>query len=132
MHFLLRDLFLFFWVQQPSVYGANYTRVWLCSNSLMLIFYHILTIIVRSCLTKDTVEQRSTSLDTEQKLNVHKTFRRFPECILNVLWTFNLRLVSGGIIISKISQLTQSAITCSKLTIKAAVIWSTTLIQVKM
>ena len=33
-------------------------------------------------------------IDTGRKLNVHKTFRRRPGCLLNVLCTFNLRPVS--------------------------------------
>ena len=33
-------------------------------------------------------------VDTGRKLNVHKTFRRRPRCLLNVLCTFNLRPVS--------------------------------------
>ena len=35
-------------------------------------------------------------LDTGRKLNVHKTFRRRPRRLLNVLCTFNLRPVSIG------------------------------------
>ena len=35
-------------------------------------------------------------VDTGRKLNVHKTFRRRPGRFLNVLCTFNLRLVSTG------------------------------------
>ena len=35
-------------------------------------------------------------VDTGRKLNVHKTFRRRPGCLLNVLCTFNLRSVSTG------------------------------------
>ena len=34
-------------------------------------------------------------VDTGRKLNVHKTFRRRPGCLLNVLCTFNLRPVSA-------------------------------------
>ena len=37
-------------------------------------------------------------VDTGRKLNVHKTFRRRPGRLLNVLCTFNLRLVSTGYI----------------------------------
>ena len=37
--------------------------------------------------------------DTGRKLNVHKTFRRRPGCLLNVLFTFNLRPVSTGIVL---------------------------------
>ena len=33
-------------------------------------------------------------VDTRCKLNVHKTFRTRPERLLNVLCTFNLRLLS--------------------------------------
>ena len=35
-------------------------------------------------------------VDTGHILNVHKTFRRRPERLLNVLCTFNLRPVSTG------------------------------------
>ena len=35
-------------------------------------------------------------VDTERKLNVHQTFRRRHERLLNVLYTFNLRPVSTG------------------------------------
>ena len=37
-----------------------------------------------------------TPVDTGRKLNVHKTFRRRPGRLLNVLCTFNLRPVSTG------------------------------------
>ena len=36
------------------------------------------------------------SIDTGRKLNVHKTFRRRPGRLLNVLCTFSLRSVSTG------------------------------------
>ena len=39
---------------------------------------------------------KSIPVDTGRKLNVHKTFRRRPGCLLNVLCTFNLRPVSTG------------------------------------
>ena len=35
-------------------------------------------------------------VNTERKLNVHKTFRRRPGRLLNVLCTFNLHPVSTG------------------------------------
>ena len=35
-------------------------------------------------------------VDTGRKLNVHKTFRRRPGRLVNVLCTFNLRPVSAG------------------------------------
>ena len=36
-------------------------------------------------------------IDTGRKLNVHKTLRRRPGCLLNVLCTFNLRPKSTGL-----------------------------------
>ena len=39
---------------------------------------------------------RANPVDTGRKLNVHKTFRRCPGRLLNVLCTFNLRPVSMG------------------------------------
>ena len=41
------------------------------------------------------ISQKSP-VDTGRKLNVHKTFRRRPGRLLNVLCTFNLRRVSMG------------------------------------
>ena len=38
----------------------------------------------------------SCPVDTGRKLNVHKTFRRRPGSLLNVLCTFNLRPVFTG------------------------------------
>ena len=38
-------------------------------------------------------------VDTGRKLNVHKTFRRRPGRLLNVLCTFNLHPVSTGYVI---------------------------------
>ena len=39
-------------------------------------------------------------MDTGRKLNIHKTFRRRPGCLLNVLCTFNIRFVSTGLLSS--------------------------------
>ena len=39
----------------------------------------------------------SSTVDTETKLNVYKTFRRRPGCFRNVLCTFNLRPMSAGL-----------------------------------
>ena len=38
---------------------------------------------------------KAAPVDTGHKLNVHKTFRRRPGRLLNVLYTFNLRPVSA-------------------------------------
>ena len=40
---------------------------------------------------------RNLPADTGRKLNVHKTFRRRPGRLLNVLCTVNLRPVSTGL-----------------------------------
>ena len=42
-------------------------------------------------------------VDTGRKLNVHKTFRRGPGRLLNVLCTFNLRPVSTGLNVYQIN-----------------------------
>ena len=42
-------------------------------------------------------------VDTGQKLNVHKTFRRRPGRLVNVLCTFNLRPVSTGDINTRVT-----------------------------
>ena len=43
-------------------------------------------------------------VDTGRKLNVHKTFRRRPGRLLNVLCTFNLRPVSTGSVVGASNQ----------------------------
>ena len=47
-------------------------------------------------------------VDTGRTLNVHKTFRRRPVRLLNVLCTFNIRPVSTGISSMKNELLTLS------------------------
>ena len=52
-----------------------------------------------SCINKFMVyliKQAHYPIDEGRKLNVHKTFRRRPGRLLNVLCTFNLRPVSTG------------------------------------
>ena len=41
-------------------------------------------------------KKTANPVDTGRRLNVHKTFRRGPGRLLNVLCTFNLRPVSTG------------------------------------
>ena len=52
----------------------------------------------RENILSDTVYQYlpTNPEDTGRKLNVHKTLRRRPGRLLNVLCTFNLRPVSTG------------------------------------
>ena len=38
----------------------------------------------------------TSPVDTGRKLNVHKTFKRRPERLLNILYAFNLRPVATG------------------------------------
>ena len=42
------------------------------------------------------IQAKINSVDTGRKLNVHKTFRRRPGRLLNVLCTFNLCPMSTG------------------------------------
>ena len=53
----------------------------------------------RSFLVEESVYLQKVllPLDTGRNLNVHKTFRRHPGRLLNILFTFKLRLVSGGL-----------------------------------
>ena len=44
-----------------------------------------------------SLNECTVRVDTGRKLNVHKTFRRSPGRILNVLCSFNLRPVSTGV-----------------------------------
>ena len=44
---------------------------------------------------KDAVPKSYIPLDTGRKLNAHKTFRRRPGRLLNILYTFDLRPASG-------------------------------------
>ena len=43
-------------------------------------------------------------VDTGRKLNLHKTFRRRPGRLLNVLCTFHLHPVSTGSLINEIAK----------------------------
>ena len=52
--------------------------------------------LVLSTLTRMISDRSSHPVDTGCKLNVHKTFRRRPGRLLNVLCTFNLRPMSTG------------------------------------
>ena len=66
---------------------------WLIKKSLNKFF-----VISRPIYLRDhnATDQAIVPADTGRKLNLHKTFRRRPERLLNVLCTFNLRLVSTG------------------------------------
>ena len=52
--------------------------------------------LVLSTLTRMISDRSSHPVDTGRKLNVHKTLRRRPGRLLNVLCTFNLRSMSTG------------------------------------
>ena len=59
-------------------------------------FSNVIPKFQKSVLMKNTFVQFWNPVDTGCKLNVHRTFRRRPGRLLNVLCTFNLRLVSTG------------------------------------
>ena len=60
-------------------------------NSKIVLFFFVFVL-------KSTIQ--SKPVDTGRKLNVHKTFRRRPGRLLNVLCTFSLRPVSTGNILN--------------------------------
>ena len=51
---------------------------------------------VKDIYYKSSNDDMHKAVDTGRKFNVHKTFRRRPGRLLNVLCTFNLRPVSTG------------------------------------
>ena len=63
-------------------------------------------VINKACFQGKNAKHYRYPIDTGRKLNVHKTFRRRPRRLLNVLCTFNLRPVFTGyfelLIISKL------------------------------
>ena len=65
-------------------------KVW-CHSCLIRLFAIIFMSIFRF-FEKMSYEDLTIPVDTGRKLNVHKTFRRHPGRLLNVLCTFNLRL----------------------------------------
>ena len=48
-------------------------------------------------MKRNNKRKQDIPVEKGRKLNVHKTFRRRPGRLLNVLCTFNLRPVSTGI-----------------------------------
>ena len=69
--------------------------------TLFFLFYRIFQLLLANILKISRTEVKSQSsvpVDTGRKLNVHTTFRRRPERLLNVLCTFNLRPVSTGLV----------------------------------
>ena len=71
---------------------------------------------VASLLGSIPVLTWSFPVDTGRKLNVHKTFRRGPGRLLNVLCTFNLRPVSSGFLdMFQLSEALDEAVQCDYL-----------------
>ena len=69
----------------------------------MYVCVSLLVLLCPICLSGCVISNQSTSknhpVDTGRKLNVHKTFRRRPGHLLNVLCTLNLRPVPTGHVI---------------------------------
>ena len=70
----------------------------ICKDGNPAHFHNVLSILKvlstnKKLLIKNVI---TTPVDTGRKLNVHKTFRRRPGRLLNVLCTFSLRPVSIG------------------------------------
>ena len=66
--------------------------------SSILPFFHsyCLLLSLTLCCINSQISKTTNPVDTGRNLNVHKTFRRRPGRLLNVLCTFNLRPVSKG------------------------------------
>ena len=79
----LVKLFFFFFLTVASREGIDF-----CSKLDFLKISGIPTFNCSCC--------KAYPVDIGRKLNVHKTFRRRPGRLLNVLCTFNLRPVSTG------------------------------------
>ena len=68
-------------------------RVFLSSICLELRI-EVRNIWVRSSIVSCSVR---TPFNLECKMNVHKTFKSRPGCLLNVLYTFSARSASNGV-----------------------------------
>ena len=74
--------------------GKKWSPQLFVTSELWWLNYDFVTILPHTIIFK---RRKLIPVDTERKLNVHKTLRRRPERLLNVLCTFNLRPVSTGI-----------------------------------
>ena len=63
----------------------------------LLDIFHFSSRSAFGVLRTDYLGVRVVPVDTGRKLDVHKTFRRRPGRLLNVLCTFNLRPLSTGV-----------------------------------
>ena len=72
----------------PSVFGGSkiFSRVYFLED----------TFLASGASRTVNIDEKDSPVDTGRKLNVHKTFRRRPGRLLNVLCTFNLRPESTG------------------------------------
>ena len=97
--FLLRlwakQLNVLFWLNANNNSTICYSTVQINEYQSRQLQLHIsiYTVFFNITLPKST----HNPVDTGRKLNVHKTFRKRPRRLLNVLCTFNLRPVSAGI-----------------------------------
>ena len=80
--------------------SSTSTMEFFCRNVLLQMFDWVLHTCLRVTFNISCIQLYSHTVfnpvDTGRKLNVYKTFRRHPRRLLNVLCTFNLRLVSTG------------------------------------
>ena len=70
--------------------------IFLSSDKHILISREYFFAAIYPTFNAKTTDQDQYPLDTKRKLNTCKKFRRCRGCLLNVLCTFNLRLVSRG------------------------------------
>ena len=87
LHYTKNEVFFKYFFSKYDPICRKLRIYWrICCGFTDLIWLHL--------LKKHVME--NLPLDTGRKLNVHKTFRRRPKRLLNVLCTFNLRPVSTG------------------------------------
>ena len=70
-----------------------------------VLFISALNLSQLSHLLPEIKEPRRFPVDAGRTLNVHKTFRRRPGRLLNVLCTFNLRFVFMGLLAKSFSMM---------------------------
>ena len=90
------------WHKIKTLAGGNFSLKLFCNNQYFKKSTMIFTIswkkTIKSLLLSK-LNYYNVPEDRERKLNVHKTFRRRPRRLLNVLFTFSLRSVSTWVVI---------------------------------
>ena len=89
---------MFYSIQYKNdcVAASNLPHLFIQSIKFIITYIRCLKSVIHQLYSKN----HWFPVDTGCKLNVHKTFRRRPGRLLNVLCIFNLRPVSTGLLLS--------------------------------